>query len=178
MRRPGRPRTRDWVGLGALCLFVVAVDQASKAAVVAALDIGDRVDVVPGLEIVHVTNPGIAFGFLADGPGLILPVTLVALAAIVAWFGLEGGRRSRMWLPAGLLTGGAIGNLIDRLRLDHVTDFIDLPYWPSFNIADAAITVGVVILLVMVLFGSESEPEPEPDPDLERSDGEGRKAPA
>ncbi|UJA20092.1 signal peptidase II [Thermoleophilia bacterium SCSIO 60948] len=174
MRRPGRPRTRDWVGLGTLCLLVVAIDQASKAAIVASLEIGERVDVVPGLDIVHVTNPGIAFGFLSDGPGLILPVTLVALAAIVVWFAFEGGRRSRMWLPAGLLTGGAIGNLIDRLRLDHVTDFIDLPYWPSFNVADAAITVGVVILLVMVMFGPETGSEP--DPERERPDGEGRKA--
>ena len=184
MRGTGSPRRRDWLCLLGLCLAVVAADQAAKAAVVAALEIGDRVDIVPGLDIVHVTNPGIAFGFLADGPALILPVTVIALLAIVAWFGFEGGRRSRMWLPAGLLSGGAIGNLIDRLRLDHVTDFIDLPYWPSFNIADAAITVGVVILLFMVLLGSDPEPEAadrgdgsEPAVDGE-TEGGGRRAPA
>lgn len=183
MRRPGAPGRRDWFLLAGLCAFVIAVDQASKAAVIASLEIGERIDIAPGLDLVHVTNPGIAFGFLSEGPALILPVTLVALLAILAWFGLEGGRRRLMWLPAGLLTGGAIGNLIDRLRLDHVTDFIDLPYWPSFNLADAAITIGVVVLLVMVMFGSESDPERDPggaegSEDAEEKPRDGSEAPA
>lgn len=137
----------------ALAGAVAALDQASKALLVARLERGDEVSVIPGLlQLVHVHNPGIAFGLFDQGPGLILPVTALALAGIVAWFALEGGRRSAMWIPVGLLAGGAVGNLIDRVRLDHVTDFIDLPYWPSFNLADAAITVGVSALIAMALF--------------------------
>jgi signal peptidase II len=74
-------------------------------------------------------------------------VTVAALAALIAWFASDPARPA-MWLAAGLLTGGALGNLADRLRDGAVTDFIDPPSWPAFNVADIAITLGVVVLLM------------------------------
>jgi len=158
----------------AVALAAVAADQASKALVVAELNRGEQATVIPGLlDVVHVHNPGIAFGLFDQGPNLILPITLAALAGIIGWFAVEGRRRSSMWLPVGLLVGGAVGNLIDRIRLGHVTDFIDLSYWPSFNAADAAITVGVVALLAMALFGPGGRPSADPAGHGERTPSTG-----
>jgi signal peptidase II len=130
---------------------VVAVDQATKGLLRGELARGEHRDLILGFELSHVTNSGIAFGALEGAAdGLVLGVTAAALALIVGWFTVAGDRRG-MWLGVGLLVGGAIGNLIDRLRLDGVTDFIDPPYWPAFNIADVAITAGVVVLAVASL---------------------------
>jgi signal peptidase II len=96
--------------------------------------------------LVNVTNEGIAFGFLGDGGDLVMVVTLVALGLVLAWFALAPPRPG-LWIAVGLLVGGALGNLVDRLRNDGVTDFLDPPLWPAFNLADVAITAGVVVLI-------------------------------
>jgi signal peptidase II len=139
-----------------VCGLVVGLDQATKGAVVESLDLGERVDVVLGFDLAHVTNRGIAFGLLDDGRGLVLAVTAVALGLIVAWFALDPVRPG-MWLGVGLLTGGALGNLADRIRADAVTDFLDPPLWPAFNLADVAITAGVAVVVLGTLAG-DGEP--------------------
>jgi len=88
----------------------------------------------------------VAFGLLSSGGAVVLVVTLLALAALLVYFALRPGRRL-LWLPTGLLLGGAIGNLIDRIVQGSVTDFVKLPLWPAFNLADTAITFGVLALL-------------------------------
>jgi signal peptidase II len=104
---------------------------------------------LPGVQFVHVRNSGVAFNFLSGGGPLVLVLTLVALVALLVYFALRPAR-PWLWLPVGLLVGGALGNLIDRLGTGSVTDFIKLPFWPAFNVADMAITFGVLALLYVL----------------------------
>ena len=149
MSRPGA-RGRAWRLAAALCGLVVVVDQASKAIAEGALVPGERHELVLGIDITNVHNQGVAFG-LADGGGAgLVIVTAVALAAVLLFFARHA-ERPGLWVPVGLLAGGAIGNLADRVRIDAVTDFIDLPLWPPFNLADVAIVAGVVALALIYL---------------------------
>lgn len=143
---------RGWSAALALAAGVVVLDQLSKALVRGSLEPGERVDLVFGVDLARISNRGIAFGFLGDGGAVVLVVTLLALVAMLVWFALAP-HRPGLWVAVGLLAGGAIGNLIDRVRLDAVTDFIDPPLWPAFNVADVAITLGAGALVVSVLWG-------------------------
>jgi signal peptidase II len=130
---------------------VIVLDQITKAMVRTEIPRGDRHDLILGFDLVHVWNTGVAFGFLAGGGALLLVGTGLALLALIVFFVLHSGQ-PLVWLPTGLLLGGALGNLIDRAHQGHVTDFIKFPHFPAFNVADIAITFGV-IALVLVLEG-------------------------
>lgn len=155
-RAPGRSRARSSgaviraVVLGAL---VVGVDQLTKRTVAAGIGPYEREKILPFLHLVHVRNTGVAFGFLSGGGGVVLACTLLALAALVFYFARHPARPG-LWVPTGLLIGGAVGNLIDRLLNGYVTDFIKLPHWPAFNVADIAITLGVVALVFVLEWGA------------------------
>ena len=128
---------------------VVAVDQATKQIASESIVRGDAVDVFPGLEIVNARNTGVAFGALQGG-GAVLGILIgVSLALLLGYFVLHRNR-PWLWLPVGLLLGGALGNLADRAREGAVIDFIDPVAWPAFNLADACIVVGVFVLLYVV----------------------------
>jgi signal peptidase II len=127
----------------------VAADQAVKALVRTTIERGRDVDLILGLGLVNVRNRGIAFGLFADGGALLVLFALAALAALLVFFARHRDR-PLVWLPTGLLIGGATGNLIDRAREGAVTDFVDLPLWPAFNLADVAITFGVLTLLYVL----------------------------
>lgn len=145
-----RAALRPWLLAALLAAAVFAADQAAKAAVEAHIAVGERVDVLGPLQLTLAYNRGIAFG-LAGGAGVSLVLfTLAALAVVGYLFSREAGRPG-MWVAAGLLAGGALGNLADRLRAGEVTDFVDLPPWPPFNIADVAITFGVGLMVVLFL---------------------------
>jgi signal peptidase II len=135
-----------WGRVAATLALVAAVDQGTKALVRHGIARGDSDGVLPGVELVHVRNPGVAFGALAGGGALVVVLTLAALAILVVFFARRPAR-PLVWLPTGLLLGGAVGNLIDRARDGAVTDWIKLPHWPAFNVADMAITFGVLALL-------------------------------
>jgi signal peptidase II len=155
---------RAALAAGATGLAVIALDQVTKAVVRDEIPRGDARDVILGFDLVHVRNTGVAFGFLADGGALLLVGTALALLALIVFFVLHSGR-PLVWLPTGLLLGGALGNLIDRTHQGHVTDFIKFPHFPAFNVADIAITFGV-ISLVLVLEGpgrKREEEAPQPD---------------
>jgi signal peptidase II len=126
--------------------LVVAADQATKAIVRASLDPFERVKVIPGVHLVRAQNSGVAFSVFSGGGPVVVIVAVLALGALLAFFVTHLHRRL-VWLPTGLLLGGAAGNLIDRIRLGGVTDFVELPHWPAFNLADACITVGVLVLV-------------------------------
>jgi signal peptidase II len=143
-------RADAWGWALAVCALVVAVDQGAKAAVVAGLARRQVVDLPLGFQLTRVDNHGVAFGFLGGGGPLVVAVTIAALAFVVAWFARDP-LRPWLWLAVGLIAGGALGNLADRVRTGAVTDFIDPPLWPAFNIADVAITVGAVILVLIAL---------------------------
>jgi len=146
--------SRSRVGLGraaAVALAALAVDQVSKAVVRGNVDPGERIDLIAGVEIVHVSNEGIAFGLLQDAGSAVIVIAAIAFAVLLGIF-LVSAERPGLWLPIGLLAGGAIGNLIDRVRESAVTDFVDPPGWPAFNLADVEITVGIVILVAIYVF--------------------------
>ena len=129
--------------------MVLGADQLTKALVRSSIDRGDVVELVAGVGLVNVRNSGIAFGlFSGAGPWLALVVG-IAMLVLVATFATHADT-PLAWLPGGLLLGGALGNLVDRVREGAVTDFIDLPSWPAFNLADSAITVGVLALLYVM----------------------------
>jgi signal peptidase II len=128
-----------------LCV-VLGLDQLTKHTIAAGIGAGETRKFLPGIQLVHVRNTGVAFGFFSGGGTLVLMFTLGALALLVGYFALRPDR-PWLWVPTGLLVGGAVGNLIDRIANGAVTDFIKLPAWPAFNVADMAITFGVLALL-------------------------------
>jgi signal peptidase II len=128
---------------------VVAADQAVKALVRTTIDPGDEVHLFLGIQFVNVRNDGIAFGIFSGGGAVLVIFAVVALAALLTFFARHRDR-PLVWLPTGLLIGGAAGNLLDRVREGAVTDFIDFPAWPAFNVADIAITFGVLTLLYVL----------------------------
>lgn len=128
---------------------VLVLDQVSKALVRANVEPGSRDGLLPGVDLVNTRNTGVAFSLFEDSGAVLIVFTIVAMVAVLAFF-LTRPERPGAWLPTGLLLGGAIGNLIDRVRDGGVTDFIDLPRWPAFNVADMAITAGVVVLLFVL----------------------------
>lgn len=133
----------------AVAVIVVALDRITKALVVSGIAVGDVHKFLPGIRLVHVRNAGVAFGFFSGGGAPVLVLTLVALCVLVVYFVLRPSR-PLLWLPTGMLIGGAVGNLIDRIATGSVTDFIKLPFWPAFNLADTSITLGVLVLLYVL----------------------------
>ena len=142
-----RLRLRAFGLAGLTLVAVAALDQATKALAVASLTPGDPVPVFLGIDLNLVRNTGIAFGVLAGAGGAVLAaVTAVAVVALLAFFAARADR-PLMWLPVGMVLGGAAGNVVDRLRLGAVVDFVDPTFWPAFNLADVAIVVGVLGVL-------------------------------
>lgn len=147
---------RPWALAGVLCALVLAADQAAKAVVENNLVPGEYVEVLGPLELTLSHNRGVAFG-LAGGAGIgLIAVTLVALGLIVYLFARDPGRRG-MWVATGLIAGGALGNLADRIFAGEVTDYIAVGSWPPFNVADIAITCGVALLVLIYVRDAEAE---------------------
>src|ERR1700753_2123285 len=142
----------------AVAVLVVVADRITKHLVRAHIEPGHSVHVFSWLHLVHDENNGVAFGFLSGGGALVVIVTAAVALVLLAYF-LRAPRRPWLWLSTGLLVGGAIGNLLDRLISGSVTDFIKLPHWPAFNVSDIAITIGV-ISLVLVLEGPAPRARP------------------
>ncbi len=143
----------------AVGVVVIALDQVVKALVRGSLAPGERADLALGVDLTRVTNSGIAFGLFSDGgDAVVVAFTALALTLILGWFAFDT-LRPGLWLGVGLLTGGALGNLADRVFDGAVTDFIDPPLWPAFNVADIAITVGVFVIAL-----SAMTPAPAHDP--------------
>jgi signal peptidase II len=143
------PALRVWLLAGLVAAAVLVVDQVSKRAIEHSVVRGEEQRFLPGVQLVNTRNQGVAFGFL---PGKHLWVTiLIALALVVLLvYFARHATRPLIWLPTGLLLGGALGNILDRIRHGDVTDFVKLPLgWPPFNLADAAITIGIVLLFLL-----------------------------
>lgn len=129
--------------------LVVIADQITKAIVRAEIERFDQVDLVLGIKLIHTRNTGVAFSMLSGGGPLVVIVAVVALTALLAFFATHLKTRL-IWLPTGMLLGGAAGNLIDRIRIGAVTDFVKIPHWPAFNVADIAVTFGVIALVIVL----------------------------
>ena len=135
---------------------VVGIDQSTKALAVSSLERGESVNVFIGIDLTNVRNTGVAFGLLSDGGDAIAVFVAVAVLALLAYFAVHASR-DWLWLPVGMVVGGAVGNFVDRAGGEGVVDFIDPVAWPAFNLADVAIVVG----MLGVLYVSERRPEVE-----------------
>jgi signal peptidase II len=133
---PGRTALRAVL----VAIAVIAADQVTKAIVRGEIGPFEQVKVLPGVKLVHAENTGVAFSALSGGGPLVILVAVVALGALLVFF-FTHLTRPLVWLPTGLLLGGAAGNLIDRIGRGSVTDFIKFPHWPAFNVADIATTL-------------------------------------
>ena len=136
-------RAEAWRRALMTAALVIAIDQASKALVLANFRLGESDPVFPGVDLTYVRNTGVAFGALAGGGAIVWVLTGLALCGLLVYFALRSDRRW-LWLPVGMIAGGAIGNLVDRARHGWVVDFIDFVAWPAFNVADMAIVVGIL----------------------------------
>jgi signal peptidase II len=145
-QRRSRVRAAVFVRAAAVAALVVALDQVTKALVRSGIPEGETRRFFIGIQLVHVRNTGVAFSLFRGGGTLVLVFTLAALALLVGYLARRP-ERPWLWIPTGMLIGGALGNLIDRLVHGAVTDFIKLPLWPAFNVADMSITFGVLVLL-------------------------------
>ena len=142
-----------------IAIAAVVADQLTKHVVASNLRLGEGVHVVGPFTIRHVQNSGIAFGLFANATAAVIVLTALAIAWMLVYFARSGARHPVLPVALGLVIGGSVSNLADRVRLGLVTDFLDLRYWPAFNLADSFIVIGVGILLAALLL-AEREPKP------------------
>jgi signal peptidase II len=146
----------QWAELAVVAIAAAVADQLTKAIVSSQLALGDAVEIVGPFSIHHVRNTGIAFGLFSGATSIVIVLTVVAIGALVAFFAHSGRRHPLLPVAVGFVLGGSVSNLVDRLRLGHVTDFLDLDYWPAFNLADTFIVVGVGLLFLSFVAADRS----------------------
>ena len=167
---PARPQRRFAFGRFVFWLSgaaVVALDQATKTVVRSTMEIGEAwpSDDWP-VYVRYVTNTGAAFGSLQNATTLLIGMTFVGLGAIYLYYRNPPFQHWVASVAIGMMLGGAIGNLIDRVRVGRVADFIHFPHFPNFNVADASINIGVAILIFgYLLFGGKKPAPDETDED-------------
>jgi signal peptidase II len=147
----------QWIALGAVALAAIVADQLTKQVIARTLAIGESVDVAGPFSIHHVENSGIAFGLFASRTTLVIAVTAVAVALMIGFFARSGGRHPLLPVALGLVLGGSVSNLVDRVRLGHVTDFLDFSAWPAFNLADTFIVVGVALVFATLVLADRPQ---------------------
>ena len=152
----------QWIALGAIAVTALVGDQLTKFIVSERLSLGDSVHIVGPFSIHHVHNSGIAFGLFSNATPIVTALTAIAVGWMLLFFARSGARHPILPIALGLLIGGAASNLLDRVRLGHVTDFLDVEFWPAFNLADTFIVLGVMILLVALLLPQRRRPRPRP----------------
>ncbi len=160
--RPLGAGARQWVGLGAIAVAAVGADQLTKQVVARTLVLGDEVEIVGPFSIHHVQNSGIAFGLFSQATSVVIVLTALAVAWMLVFFARSGRRHPILPVALGFVLGGSIANLVDRIRLGHVTDFLDVRYWPAFNLADTFIVVGVAILFAALAGADRQSRRPRP----------------
>ncbi|HET9476355.1 MAG TPA: signal peptidase II [Dehalococcoidia bacterium] len=163
--RFGHPLARGIFFWGA-ALIVVTLDQITKAIIRSSLDRGESwPDADWFVRIRYVTNSGASFGMLQDQTSFLIIMAFIGLAAIYLYYRYPPFEHGVVPIAIGMMLGGAAGNLIDRIRVGRVTDFIDFRFWPAFNVADSSISIGIVVLLAGYIFlwpGTQDRP---PDAD-------------
>jgi len=148
----------QWVALTVIAGTAIAADQLTKAIVSTRLPIGDTAAAIGPFSIHHVQNTGIAFGLFANSTTAVIALTAVAVGAMLVFFSRTAQRHPLVPVSLGLVIGGSIANLLDRVRLGHVTDFLDFAYWPAFNLADTFIVVGVGLLFASFVAADRASP--------------------
>ena len=151
----------QWLSLAAVAFAALGADQLTKQIVSNNLALDEKAGVFGPFSIHHVQNSGIAFGFFSSATAAVTVLTAVAVGWMLLFFARSGARHPILPAALGLVIGGSVSNLIDRVRLGHVTDFLDFRYWPAFNLADSFIVIGVAILFAALLF-ADREPRRRP----------------
>ena len=145
----------------ALAAAIVGLDQLTKWIIRGWLERGEAYSLIWPLKIVHVTNSGAAFGMFQGAGPLLVITSVVGMVAILVYLFNPGFAHPVMRLGLAFMLGGAVGNLIDRVSEGRVVDFVKVPNFPAFNVADSAITIGVVLLLWALMFDTTAEPKPQ-----------------
>ncbi len=163
MREEKRPPARwRYLVFFLVALFVIVADQFSKAWIRSSLPEGHTMLRLGFFRITHIQNTGAAFGLFPD-QSLVLTIFALIVGTIILFFVVYGYRyypwlgSTAITLVLGLVLSGTVGNLVDRFRFGHVTDFIDFSYWPAFNIADSAVTIGVILFALLLLRHAQTE---------------------
>lgn len=146
----------QWLALLAVAVTAIVADQVTKRSIAGTLALGDEWQVPGPFSIHHVRNTGIAFGLFSGATAAVVAVTGVAVLAMVILFARSGQRHPLLPVAFGLVLGGSVSNFVDRARLGYVTDFLDLSYWPAFNLADVFICIGVGLLFVSFVASDRS----------------------
>jgi signal peptidase II len=154
--RPLGAGARQWLGLGLIAVAAVGADQLTKQLVTRTLGLGEQVQILGPFSIHHVHNSGIAFGLFSQATSVVILLTALAVLWMLAFFARAGARHPVLPVALGFVLGGSAGNLLDRVRLGHVTDFLDFRWWPAFNLADLFIVVGVATLFGALAGGDRS----------------------
>jgi signal peptidase II len=152
----------QWLALAAITLAAVGADQLTKYVVTSHLRLDDGLHVIGPFWIHHVRNSGIAFGLFAGAAPVVVVLTGVAVAWMLVYFARSGARHPVLPIALGLVIGGSVSNLLDRVRLGYVTDFLDFRYWPAFNLADSFIVIGVGVLLAALVAVDRAPRRPRP----------------
>ena len=148
------PKSNNGLGKGGIAIIISALvimaDIITKEIIVSSVSLYERINVLPFLNIVHVQNKGAAFGVFAGlGNNIFIGIAIIAIIFIVVY--LMKAPKGLETYALSLVLGGAIGNFVDRVRIGKVTDFIDVYvndwHWPSFNVADSALTVGIALFI-------------------------------
>jgi signal peptidase II len=158
----------QWLSFALVVVCAVGADQLTKWLVTSRLALGSSVQIAGSLQISHVQNSGIAFGFFSQATPLVIVLTSAVVLWLVFFFAHSGSRHPLLPAALGLVVGGSISNLSDRVVHGYVTDFVDFGFWPSFNLADSFIVLGVAVLVFFLI---------APDRYLPRSTGDPRQAP-
>lgn len=157
-RRSFAPDAVAWATFAGAAATASLVDRVTKAAIGERLRYGVDTHLVGPLSLTHASNSGIAFGLFATRTTLIALLGALVLGGLVLLFVRVGAADRRLPLAVGLLAGGAFGNVADRLRFGQVTDFVELRYWPAFNLADVFIVTGVVALVLLMRHHDRPQP--------------------
>lgn len=147
----------QWLALLAVAAAAIFADQLTKQAIGRTLEVGERVELFGPFSIHHVENSGIAFGLFASRTSSVIAITAFAVCLMVWFFARSGRRHPILPVGLGLVLGGSMANLVDRVRLGRVTDFLDLDAWPAFNLADMFIVVGVAVLFSTLVLADRSD---------------------
>jgi len=161
--RPLGAAAHQWAGLVSIAVAAVAADQLTKQVVTRTLAVGEEVEIAGPFSIHHVHNSGIAFGLFSSATSVVIVLTGLAVLWMLVFFARSGGRHPVLPVALGFVLGGSVANLLDRVRLGHVTDFLDFRFWPAFNLADLFIVVGVATLFG-ALAGADHRSKRRPTP--------------
>lgn len=148
----------QWLGLALVAAAALTADQVTKHVVASALALDAGVRVLGPFSIEHVRNSGIAFGLFASRTSAVVMLTALAVGAMVVFFARSAQRHRLLPVAIGFVLGGSVSNLIDRVRLGYVTDFLHVRYWPAFNLADSFIVVGVGLLFLSFVAADRASP--------------------